>query len=88
MNLVFIYRATVQRGGGKKKIDFVDLSHLSSTILLMEEWQQQGVGSAGESAHTAGKKNPQGKPQNVAEYEVNSCCRCKRGAKQTAFIQK
>lgn len=55
MNLVFIYQATVQRGGGKKKIYFVDLSHLSSTILLMEEWQQQRVSSAGESAHSRQK---------------------------------
>lgn len=61
MNLVFIYQATVQSGDGKKKISFVDLSHLSSTILSMEEWQQQGVSSAGESAHTAGQKE-QNKP--------------------------
>lgn len=39
------------------------------------------------SARTAGK-NCSRQPLNVAEYEKNSCCHCKKGAKQSAFIQK
>lgn len=68
-------------------IYFVDLSHLSSAILLMQERQQQRVSGAGESTQQANIPPPR-QPPNMTESEIKSCCIRKKGAKQTVFASK